>query len=169
MRLNIGCGNRRIEGYTGVDVVPRSGADIVAPADKIPLPDGCADEVMAIHLIEHVLPWRLQATLNEWARLLKPGGLLVIEAPDLIKCCTNIIKGYKGPKHPDQLGLWGIFGDSRLEDEHMLHHWAYTFDSLKPMVQVAGFHRAEEKVTQYHNVGRRIRDFRLEAYRQSRA
>ena len=65
MRLNIGCGNRRLPGYTGIDAVERPAADIVAPADAIPLQDGCADEVMAIHLVEHVFSWEVPALLAE--------------------------------------------------------------------------------------------------------
>ena len=53
MRLNIGCGEKRLPGYTGVDVVARGAADIVAPAQQIPLANNVADEVLAIHLLEH--------------------------------------------------------------------------------------------------------------------
>lgn len=166
MKLNIGAGGKRIEGYTGVDVVERSGADIIAPADKIPLPDGCAEEVMAIHVVEHILPWELSGTLAEWHRLLKPGALMVLEMPDLIKCCKNIIDGrMKGGKHPDQLGMWGLFGDNRYEDPYMLHRWAYTFKTLVPIVEATGFVKIVERPTVFHPAGREHRDFRLEAHK----
>lgn len=162
VRLNIGCGNKRLPGYTGVDAVPRPAADIVAPANKIPLADGVADEVMAIHLVEHILPWELKETLTEWHRLLAPGGLLVLELPDLLKCCKNILAGRTG-KHPDQLGMWGLFGDNRLEDTYMLHRWSYTFATLSPIVASVGFVKVTERETRFHPAGRGIRDFRLEA------
>ena len=164
MKLNIGCGGRRLEGYTGVDAVERPAADIIAPAHKVPLPDGCADEVLAIHLVEHLLPWELPAALSEWHRLLAKGGTLVLEMPDLIKCCRNILEGrVPAGKHPDQLGMWGLFGDNRLEDPYMLHRWAYTFKTLAPLVKTAGFCKIAERPTRYHPVGREHRDFRLEA------
>lgn len=165
IKLNIGCGGRKLPGYLGVDAVAeRTAADIVANANHIPLPDGCASEVMAIHLVEHLLPWELSATLKEWHRLLAPGGKLVLELPDLIKCCQNIISGRtRTGKHPDQLGLWGLFGDDRLEDPFMLHRWSYTFSTLAPKVEAAGFRKVKEHVTQFHPAGRNVRDFRLEA------
>ena len=165
MKLNVGCGNKRLPGYTGVDAVPRSAADIVAPANKIPLPDGVADEVMAIHLVEHLLPWEVESTLAEWHRLLAPGGALVLEMPDLIKCCRNIFEGRTNGKHPNQIGMWGLFGDDRLQDPYMLHRWAYTFATLSPIVESVGFVKIREKDTQFHGAGRKIRDFRLEAQR----
>lgn len=164
MKLNVGCGGRRLPGYTGIDAVERPAADIVAPAHEIPLPDGCADEVLAIHLVEHLLPWDLKTAIAEWHRLLQPGGTLVLELPDLVKCCRNILDGrMKGGKHPDQLGMWGLFGDNRYEDPYMLHRWAYTFATLSPIVAEVGFIKVVEKPTQFHPAGRDHRDFRLEA------
>lgn len=164
MKLNIGAGGKRLEGYTGVDAVERPGADIIARADKIPLPDACAEEVLAVHLVEHLLPWELGQTLKEWHRLLAPGGLLVLEMPDLVKCCQNIVDGrMKGGKHPDQLGMWGLFGDDRYEDPYMLHRWGYSFKTLAPKVETAGFFKIVERPTKFHPAGRDHRDFRLEA------
>lgn len=168
MRLNIGCGGRRIPGYTGVDVVKRPAADIVAPAGKIPLADGSCEEIMAIHLFEHLLPWEAPDVLKEWHRLLAPGGKLVLEMPDLKKCCENILKILKGGvviagKHPDQAGMYGLYGDPRLEDVWMLHRWSYTYQTIKPILEAAGFNKVTEHVTVFHPVGRNLRDFRVEA------
>lgn len=168
LRLNIGCGGRRIPGYTGVDVVKRPAADIVAPAGKIPLADGSCEEIMAIHLFEHLLPWEAADVLKEWHRLLAPGGKLVLEMPDLKKCCENILKQLKGievmaGKHPHQAGLWGLYGDDRLRDPYMLHRWGYTFKTIKPILEEAGFRNLQEFRTVYHPIGRDVRDFRVEA------
>ena len=164
MKLNIGCGGRRIPGYTGVDAVQREGADVVADAGSLPFEDCSADEVMAIHLVEHLYPWLLPPTLAEWFRVLKPGGRLVLEMPDIIKSCKNLIDGVmRGGKHPNQLSYWAIYGDDRLEDEFMMHKYGYHFGSLKPIVESAGFIKIKEFQTQFHPAGRNCRDFRLEA------
>lgn len=162
MRLNVGCGNRRLAGYTGIDAVQRPGADIVAPAHAIPLPDGCANEILGVHIWEHFLLWECDGVLAEWRRLLRLGGLLVLEMPDLIKCCRNILEGREGKK-PGQLGMWGLFGDASLEDVHMLHRWGWTFETLRPFLAARGFVDIVERETQFHPAGRGVRDFRLEA------
>lgn len=164
VKLYIGCGDKRYPGYIGVDAVKRKGADIVSPADSIPLPDNSAEEVLAVHLVEHVHFWETPKLFVEWFRVLKPGGHVVVELPDLLKCCRNIVEKLSRPdKHPDSLGLFGLYGDYRLQDPWMMHKAAYTFETLKPIVAAAGFVDIEEKLTEYHRLGRGIRDFRLEA------
>lgn len=161
-RLNIGAGKRRLEGYVGIDVVQRDGVDIVAEAHAIPLPDGCAEEVLAVHLWEHFLPWACDSVLDEWRRLLKPGGLLALEMPDIIKCCRNIVEGRESKK-PGQLGYWGLFGDPTTQDVWMLHRWGWHFGTLAPFLAERGFVDIVECETRFHPGGRGIRDFRIEA------
>lgn len=163
MKLNIGCGNKRVPGFTGVDASPRTKADIIAPADKIPLPDGCATDIMAIHLLEHFYQWEAPAALTEWARLLQPGGLLIMEMPDLLKWARNLVEGRENLKHPDQLHMWAAYGDPRDKNPLMCHRWGYTFETVKPMLEKAGFVDIVETRPQFHIVGRDIRDFRVEA------
>lgn len=162
MKLNIGCGSRRLPGWTGVDAVKRPAADIVAPLHHIPLADGCATELMAIHVLEHVFPWEAPAALAEWFRLLGPKGNLVLEMPDIMKACANLLEGRSG-KHVDQLSMWAIYGDDTLKDPFMMHKAGWWFARLKPVVEHAGFINVVERETQFHPIGRGIRDFRLEA------
>lgn len=50
-------------------------------AGAVPLPDGCADGVLANQAIEHVAnPLRL---VNEAHRILRPGGVLVVTTPNV--------------------------------------------------------------------------------------
>ena len=164
LRLNLGAGGKRVPGFTGVDAVARPGADIIAKADALPFEDKAAEEIMGIHIFEHILPWEAQSYLEEWFRVLKSGGRLVLEMPDVIKCCQNLIDGVmRGGKHPDQLGYWGLYGDPRLKDEWMLHRWAYCYKTIKPMLEAAGFIKVTEHPTQFHPAGRHCRDFRVEA------
>lgn len=165
VKLNIGAGGRRLPGYIGVDAVAdRPACDIVATAEKIPLPDGCAEEIMAIHLWEHFYRWQCDDVIKEWKRLLQPGGRLVLELPNLIKCCENIISGrFIAGKHPDQLGMLGCFGDPREADSFMAHRWGWTPESIKTFLKENGFTSIKEKPTQFHPAGRQYRDMRIEA------
>ncbi len=164
MRLNIGCGNRRLLGYVGVDAVKRDAVDIIAPAHAIPLEDGCAEEISAIHVVEHMYAWDVPDALAEWFRLLNAGGRLNLEMPDIVKSCRNIADGFtKAGKHVDQMGLWGCFGDPRLKDPYMCHRYGWTFKTIAPLVEAAGFVDIVEAKTQFHPCGRDMRDFRLEA------
>ena len=82
MKLNLGCSDRAIEGFTNVDIAPP--ADVIADlAQPWPWADSSVDEVRAHHLFEH-LPSRIQ-TMNELWRVLKPGGRATIAVPSASK------------------------------------------------------------------------------------
>lgn len=53
--------------------------DIVAPGDKLPLADNSVDYVISSHVIEHF--YDPVQTVNEWLRVVRPGGYIYIIAP----------------------------------------------------------------------------------------
>lgn len=155
MKLNLGCGKRHLAGYTNVDLAPT--ADLVADVRAVPLPDECAEEVLAVHVIEHFYKWEVQPLLAEWRRLLVPGGLLVIECPDIVKAAQNLIDGMGS-----QMTMWPLYGDPGHQDPLMCHRWGYSPGTLIYEVQWAGFRKVKTLEPQWH--GKRInRDMRLEA------
>jgi|SRR6185295_3543876 len=169
MRLNVGSGRHVLDDWTNVDVVrsPKASRDpdIFANALEIPLPDNCADELMAIHLFEHFYRWDAPKALTEWHRLLKPGGKLILEMPDVKKCAKNLIRLIDGDdiKSVDSLAMHGLYGDPGTEDPWMSHKWGWTPKTLRPMLKKAGFTDMRETETQWHAIGRKLRDFRMEA------
>jgi predicted SAM-dependent methyltransferase len=82
-RIEVGSGFWPHEGYVHVDVFPdATDVDVLAPGDELPFPDAWADELLSVHMLEHVPPPRLTSTLREWARVLRPGGKIVIHTPN---------------------------------------------------------------------------------------
>src|SRR6185369_1787343 len=119
IKINACCGDRPRSGYVNIDIVASADGgpapDIVCNALSVPLPDGCAEEIMCIHGFEHFYRWECDNLVLEWKRLLMPGGRLVLELPDLLKCCQNILAELEIPgRNPDQSGMWGLYGDPRL-------------------------------------------------------
>ncbi len=167
MKINVGCGKRVWDGWTNVDAISHPKAprppEIISDALSIPLPDGCADMVMAIHVFEHFYRWESPKALAEWARLLKPGGVLIMEMPDLMKWAKNLVEGRSGKTHEDQMHMWPAYGDPRDEDPYMTHRWGWTFHTVCPLLTEAGFKGMVERPTEFHKVGREFRDFRVEA------
>ena len=171
MKINLFCGRHVLDGWTNVDVVPSPKAprppEILAGALSVPLPDGCADEIMAIHGFEHLYRWEAPQALAEWRRLLKPGGLLVLEMPDVKKCAKNLIRFIETEdvKSLDSLAMFGLYGDPGYQDPFMCHRWGWTPKTLKPLLKANGFTEIREAETQWHAIGKKHRDFRIEARR----
>ncbi len=168
LKVHVGCGARILDDWFNCDIqkhphAPRD-PELLCDARSIPLPDECASELMAIHLFEHLYRWEVEGALAEWRRLLKTGGLLILELPNLVKCCENYLSGrMRGGKNPDQLARWGIYGDPRSEDKYMNHPWGYSPEELQQILEANGFKKVQHKETVYHPAGRSHRDMRLEA------
>lgn len=58
IKLDIGCGENKQDGFIGMDVRPLKGVDIVHNLEKFPypLPDESVSLVTASHLLEHINP-----------------------------------------------------------------------------------------------------------------
>jgi predicted SAM-dependent methyltransferase len=80
--LEMGCGPKRIWPHsTAIDVNPRSKADVVHDLNQTPWPfaDNTFDFVTAEHVLEHLRD--IIAIVEEVHRILKPGGLWLVEVP----------------------------------------------------------------------------------------
>ena len=81
VKLDLGCGPSKKEGFIGIDKLPLPGVDYVADIESgLPfLPDNCADELYSSHFLEHIDD--LELFLKECHRILKPEGLFNIYVP----------------------------------------------------------------------------------------
>lgn len=79
--LHLGCGSAKLKGAVGIDIDPRSQADVIHDLDKFPYPFKANefDQVFAEHVIEHLD--NIPKVMEEVHRLLKPGGKFIIRGP----------------------------------------------------------------------------------------
>lgn len=167
LRIALGCGQHTTPGWFCIDAAQHPLADraldMQCDVRQIPLPDECAAHLVAIHLWEHLYRWECDEVIVEWRRLLRMGGKLTMEMPDLMKFCHNVLIGRNDGKHPDQYGLWGMYGDPTTRDPLMVHKWGWTFRTLRKFLKHHGFGYITEEETQWHPAGHGIRDFRIMA------
>lgn len=79
VKLNIGAGDTVIDGFTPID---RKNGHDAFPLDYA---DGSVDEIRASHVLEHFSFTDVTRAVNEWVRVLKPGGRIRIAVPDVRK------------------------------------------------------------------------------------
>lgn len=137
LRLNLGSGSVRIPGFTNVDFNAGEDVDVVANVMALPYFDSTVSEIFASHILEH---FSYDApVLNEWVRVLKPGGLITVIVPDPIatyyawkhNCATWGVEA-----HPVDLQYFNAccFGGNTLgpkwDSPGQYHHQVFIFDML---------------------------------------
>jgi len=134
MKLHLGCGNKKIHGFTNVDIRALPGVDIVHDITNLPMfEDNSVDEIRASHVIEHISPNRVVDTLQEWYRILKPDGLLRIYCPDAGKLAQDYIDG----KINCEKLSYQLFGAQDYDEN--FHVLAIDRKRLDKMITDAGF------------------------------
>ena len=85
IRLDIGCGQNKQEGFVGMDMEKYPGVDIVHDCEVFPwpLPDESVLLSTASHLLEHINPHKgvFIDFMNEVWRITKPGGEFAFVTP----------------------------------------------------------------------------------------
>ena len=169
MKLNIACGKQTWDSFFCVDAVKHPKAtrdpDLLHAfefdgdrlANPLPLDDGCAEEVHSYHFLEHVHEWQAPALVREFHRLLQPGGLLVLELPNIEAAARNLLAGMG-----DQMAMWPLYGDGSHRDPYMCHKYGYTPGTVRALLEAHGFTGIKLKPPQTHGC-RANRDMRVEA------
>lgn len=138
MKIDIGCGSKKREGFIGLDVADWPNVDHVVNFEdgKFPFPDNSVDHVYSSHCFEHIVSpnnlWR------EISRVIKPGGIIEIWTPY--------------PHHDDQWLLGHVAGWSRSRWRHVSSTKRAFYS---PNFLQGGFWRWDKA---YYCVGQPVRD-----------
>ena len=156
-RLNVGCGRVKKPGYLNVDVDPTVSPDVLLTLDSpLPFVGASFDLVEAYHVIEHVYPWQALDLLKEFCRILKPGGKIVLECPNIEAACGWLVQNAKYG-WDSQMGMWALYGDPNPRNHLFMHRWGYTAASLWEILQKAGFTSIRRQSPQTHVPRRDLR------------
>ncbi len=138
LRLHLGCGTNKLEGWINIDSVKGFNPDVVHDISRpLPYDDQTVDEVLAEDLLEHFDKYLRYVVFGDWARVLKIGGLITVQVPNFKKILYRYFKfGY------DHFVDF-IFGENMWRSEVYLghfgnHKWGYSEASLKSFVQLFG-------------------------------
>lgn len=112
-QLEIGPGKERIPGFETYNLERTDVTDHVGDARKLPFRDGVFDVVYSSHCIEHVHWYEVEPTIAEWARIVKPGGVLEVFTVDAFK----LMKALVGL---EETGVWPGRGPSTWRREKTL-------------------------------------------------
>jgi hypothetical protein len=162
VRLHLGCGTQYLPGYVNIDCKKTPVTDKICDIRQLPYQDNTVDTIECYHVLEHI-PVCLHAAVNpdygmkyasliavleEWRRVLKPEGNLVIEMPDLDAVMREYLEADESRK--EEL-LISIYGSYRNDDDTDIHRWGASEDRLRYILDRAGFKYIKfTEATDYH-------------------
>lgn len=151
IRLHVGAGDKYWPGWVNIDL--HGEQDVNCDVSKMPFETDYADELQAHHVLEHIHRATSCQTLQEWFRVLKRGGRVVIEVPCLNKIAQSIVAGEKNQR----MTVLGLFGDPRDPRPDMLHKWCYSEEELSEILSGIGFTDVKVEPPVFHMPERDMR------------
>lgn len=84
LKLDLGCGDNKKEGFQGIDICKTASTDYVFDLLKFPWPveSNSVDEAFASHFFEHIPAAMRPKFMDELYRVLKPNASCTIIVPD---------------------------------------------------------------------------------------
>lgn len=128
MKLNLGAGDSIIPGFTNID--RKLGLESLNGGEVYPLAsiaDNSIDEIRASHVLEHFPQCSTLTIVRDWARALKPGGLLKIAVPNLDYAVAN-------KWHPQ----WEMWITGAQTDNNDFHFALFYPEKLHALLDTAG-------------------------------
>jgi predicted SAM-dependent methyltransferase len=122
------------------------------------LPAASVDHILSSHFLEHIYPPEASAILDDFFRVLRPGGTLHVIVPGLDAMIDEYLAMRGNVGAADSLMSRTILTHERrpslkyrvlefLGYEGMKHRWLYDLASIQAKVQAAGFRILEENTT----------------------
>lgn len=143
IKLNLGCGYRKMHGFINVDVREDLQPDVVANVTKIHEVYKDVDLIYACHVLEHFplrastfQPVTWMEALESWYKTLKSGGTLRLAVPDIKKVCEY----YLQTNDLEPLHSY-FYGGQKYDFDFHYHCW--DFDSLKKDLLKVGFTKVQ--------------------------
>jgi len=129
IKLNIGSGGKKIDGYVNVDCQSHETPDVLCDIGRDPWPfeDNCAEDVVAHHVLEHLTTPEFMHCMQELYRVCRHGTLVHVALPHPRH---DVFLGDPTHQHPILPMTLLMFSRSQLEalrarDQILTPFWKY--------------------------------------------
>jgi predicted SAM-dependent methyltransferase/2-polyprenyl-3-methyl-5-hydroxy-6-metoxy-1,4-benzoquinol methylase len=139
--VEVGSGGQPQDGYIHCDIRPINHVEYVCKAWAIPFKAESVDEIYARHMLEHLTCKEAKRTLRHWLCVLKVGGRIDINVPDLEKHIKQLnmdgYSSYISNVTNKEHAMASIYGWEN--DEYDIHKWGYMFETLCGLLNKIGY------------------------------
>jgi predicted SAM-dependent methyltransferase/glycosyltransferase involved in cell wall biosynthesis len=160
LKLNIGCGSVKFPDWVNIDIEPN--ADLVADVKNgLPINDNSVDYIYNEHFIEHLNFEDGENAVKEFYRVLKPGAVLRLAAPDLDYIINKYHNDWKNQDWLTWPGHEYIKTKGQMINISMRewgHEYVYNEEDLRNLLKKAGFQKitkCELYTSQYSDLSNR--------------
>lgn len=127
LKLDLGCGDNKAEGYLGVDIAKTASTDYIFDLTLFPWPidDAVVDELRCCHFFEHLTGAQRMLFMDECWRVLKPDAQLLIVVP-----YWSSMRSIQDPTHqwPPVCETSFLYFNKKWRDDNKLSHYQIKCD-----------------------------------------
>lgn len=152
IKLMLGCGPMPIhpqhleyvdDSWTFIDLYVKDPKIVKMDIRKLEYPDNSVSEIYCSHAVEHLGLKEVVPTFLEWYRVLKPGGKIIINVPDMQWFAKELLKVIEGEKpesdlfNSEKMLMEVAYGNQMHDGE--FHKSGFTEKTLTIALHDAGF------------------------------
>ena len=133
--LNLGCGNKKFDGFINIDSRKECNPDLIYDIKKLPYEDNSIDGIYALDVLEHIPRNLVLSTLKSWYRILKVGSYLIIRLPNVRRISDKYLKGEIDSNEFARL----IYGGQEKNDFANFHKSGFDKKTIVELLKTIGF------------------------------
>lgn len=177
LNLHLGCGAKYIPNWINIDfyddknIVDTSRGSKPLKCDLLinileleeHVEENTVENILMVHTLEHFVRWEAMDLLNIFFKILKPGGTLEMEHPDLDQCIYFYLKRKDKvcdtPLGKLNVGFTQFYGNQWDKLDYETHRYVWTKPEMETVLKDIGFEIVEiSNNAKYHL---RERDMRV--------
>ena len=130
IKLHLGCGKKRKLDRINIDWNKSKATDFVQDINALPLKEQSVVSIESYHVVEHLSEKDAIRTFENWYKILKLNGQLIIECPDFDETVREYLNG-------NTKRIYDVYGMRRFPGD--AHLFGYNFERLKSALSTVGF------------------------------
>ena len=145
MRVELASGERPHNGYLHCDMRLLESTDLVCRVEVLPFADNSVESLLASHIIEHFSYWEIDRVLEEWYRVVRPGGNILIITPKFAYIAHGYVEGWMDYTESRSR----MFGGQDYPGN--FHSTMFDSPSMGKTLEKAGFKSVQDVTSSYEN------------------
>lgn len=132
LKLHLGCGDVYLNDYVNIDLSSDSVADVISDFQNIYrlYPENSVSEILMVHSISYLRLWEAIDFFKECHYILKEGGQLILEFPDIEKCASVIVKSKNDyPNYIEAVRSFYAFDMGQIKNKESFYTYRFGWSS----------------------------------------